>query len=360
MSDDYGKTTDITEDMAEALLPKLRKLVERYKPGDDLLQDAQDLLSEVATDFDESGIYSPIVDELDEVFSPSKTPYAVGPTFADLNHPDYRVLVDNMVVIGAEANTGKTSLMTALAADLLAHNPNMCALIYSLDDGGTMTKKRIVSQLVGDSLLKTHSVPRSRLSERDSDILRRLYVRDSIRLHDIEREAGKVKAATGCSAIYIGIDYLQIVPVSGDRTGKREGYNEAVKQLKELHKKLAPSGCILVVLSQLNRLGKDDRRDSMNRFRETSEVENQADAALLMFPMESETENDRRIEAKLVKNKKGMRGRWWKSELTEGHRFATFVSFVPDRKHKQKIDTEALERNAGKKAERLKKYEGAL
>lgn len=328
---DYGKTTDIKVDMAESLWPKLHRLAEGYKEGDDLIRQVQELVREIESDFDESGVYTPVFEELDEVFSPAKKPYATGETFKALNHPDYRILTDGLLVIGAEANTGKTTLMTALAVDLLANNANMCALVYSLDDGGTMTKRRVVSQIVGKSLFETHTVPRSELTAADEQVLKRIYVRDTIRVNDIEREALRIKKATGCQSIYIGIDYLQIIPLPGEKGGVREGLNEVVKRLKEIQKKLSTEGCLLVLLSQLNRPGNEENPYTMSRFRETSEIENQADIALLMFPKDSNPnkEDNRERKIMVVKNKKGSRGRWWKTSLVRGHRFSHWEQFDP-------------------------------
>lgn len=353
---DYGKDTDTKQVVAQELLEKLPGLLERYSKGSsgDLAQQVQDLVSDTRADFDDSGIFVPVSDELEAIFAPVRDPYPVSNTFSALNHPDYRVLTDSMVVVGAEANTGKTTFMTALALDMVEHNPEMCALIISLDDGGIMTKKRIVSQLLGEDLMWNHSVPASRLTTKHKEILQRIYVRDSIQLRDIEREARKVKALSKCSRIYIGIDYLQIIPVSVESSGKREGYNDAVKHLKETQKHLAPEGCILMLLSQLNRAGKDDRPDSMNRYRETSEVENQADVAMLMFQMNPDTEDDREVKVKIVKNKKGARGRWWKTKLVKGHRFDTFTQFTPETTKKNgkgpKVDVEKSAKKEAAKA----------
>lgn len=359
---DYGKTTDIKVDMAESLWPKLHRLAEGYKEGDDLVRQVQDLVRDIESDFDESGVYTPVLEELDEVFSPTNAPYATGETFEALNHPDYRILTDGLLVIGAEANTGKTTLMTALAVNLLTNNPNMCALVYSLDDGGTMTKKRVVSQIVGKSLFESHSVPRSDLTNYDEQVLKRIYVRDTIRLNDIEREALRIKKSTGCQSIYIGIDYLQIIPMPGNRGGVREGLNEVVKRLKEIQKRLATEGCLLVLLSQLNRVGKEENPYTMSRFRETSEIENQADVALLMDLMDSdpEKEDDRERKIVVVKNKKGARGRWWKTSLTRGHRFSHWEQFDPKGNKNREAEGGSGSSPDTKKKERMELYGGSL
>lgn len=325
---DYGKPTDPRSDVAEVLIKQVPKLIEQHKPGDDLAQNLLDLVNGTKADYDDSGAFIPVSDELAAVFSPIRPPYNVSAVFKDMNDSFFRILADGMIVLGGEASAGKTSFMTALAVDLLKHNPTMCALIYSLDDGGLMTKKRVVSQLVGKNVMWESSLSESYVKDQDRNVLQRMFVRDSIRLYDIGREAQKVKQLTGCKAIYIGIDYLQIVPVPGDRSGKREGYNEAVKVLKELQKGFAADGCILMLLSQLNRAKKDDPEyESMNRFRETSEVENQADVALLMAPVDQKDENSQERLIRVLKNKKGARGRLWKTEFLkdEGLRYSPLV-----------------------------------
>lgn len=325
---DYGKPTDPRADVTEVLITQVPKLIEQHKQGDDLAQNLLDLINGTKADYDDSGAFVPVSEELAAVFSPIRNPYSVSRVFSDMNDSFFRILADGMIVLGGEASAGKTSFMTALAVDLLNNNPSMCALIYSLDDGGLMTKKRIVSQLVGKNVMWESTLSESFISDHDKAVLGRVFVRDSIRLYDIGREAEKVKRLTGCKAVYIGIDYLQIVPVPGDRAGRREGYNDAVKVLKELQKGLAADGCILMLLSQLNRAKKDDPEyESMNRFRETSEVENQADVALLMTPVDAKDEDSQERLIIVLKNKKGARGRKWKTELLkdDGLRYSVLV-----------------------------------
>jgi replicative DNA helicase len=305
---------------------------------EDLAKQLHHAITESSSEWGEYSVFEPISERLDHIFAPTAPAYNPGPIFKDLNHIDLNLLLDNLIVLGAEANTGKTSFMTALALGLLENNLDMCALIYSLDDGGIMTDKRIVSQLVGESMLRAHGVPRSRLSGSQMEVLSRIITRDTIDLKTINLDITAVKRVTGKEKIYIGLDYLQIIPVSGDNGAKREGYNDALKTLKDLQKRLAPQGCILVLLSQLNRDYKQESQESksalMGRFRETSEVENQADVCLLMFPENDNPsgDDDRRIKLVVIKNKKGMRGFWWTSQLVEGHNFSCLKRFHPESK----------------------------
>lgn len=326
--DNYIARANIPLLMEEEFGNKIFKLVEEKGAT---IETVKNLIAEVETDFDASMVLEPISRQIEEVFTPANPPYCVSPTFQALNHPDYRVLSDGFIAVGAEANTGKTTLMTALAIDLLSNNPDMCALVYSLDDGGNMTKKRIVSQLLGRNMLQSHTVPSTEITKEHEMILERIYVKDTIRLQNIEAEAQRIKKDTGCPVIYIGIDYLQIIPVSESR-GSREGFNEVVKRLKEIQKRLATQGCILLLLSQLNRATSGDSPYSMSRYRETSEIENQADVGLLMFMMNSDPniEDDRERKVWIVKNKKGMRGRWWNTRLVRGHRFSEWKCYDPN------------------------------
>lgn len=321
----------------------LRNRVEAIMAGsqEDIAKQLHHAIIESSLEWGEYAVFEPVSERLDKIFAPTSPPYDPGPIFKDLNHIDLNLLSDNLIALGAEANTGKTSFMTALALGLLEHNQDMCALIYSLDDGGTMTDKRIVSQLVGESMLRAHGVPRSKLSGTQMEVLSRIITRDTIDLKTIELDIAAVKKATGNDKIFIGVDYLQIIPVSGDFGGKREGYNEALKFLKDLQKRMAPQGCILLLLSQLNRDYKQESQESksglMGRFRETSEVENQADVCLLMFPENDNPSgyDDRRIKLVVIKNKKGMRGFWWTSQLVEGHNLSCLKRFYPEFKKKK-------------------------
>ena len=325
----YSERPDIERLRNDEFKNKIQKLIEKDNLS---IQSATDIINEVKIDFDDSMILEPLSHQIDEIFTTLKAPYSVSSTFNSLNQTNYRVLTDGLIVGGGEANTGKTTFMTALALDLLTYNKNMCALIYSLDDGGMMTKRRILSQLIGESLLQEHITTPTSMTPTDKNVLERMYVRDSIRLQDIEMEAQRIKNHSGCSIIFIGIDYLQIIPTASNVGGTREGFNDVVKRLKEVQKRLAKDGCVLFLLSQLNRASKDDTNIySMSRFRETSEIENQADVALLMFPVNTDPdiEDNREVKIRIVKNKKGMRNKWWKTQLIKGHRFRNFEDFNP-------------------------------
>ena len=334
MREDYSVKVDTEIDRNLDLGNRVESIMAGNRQ--DLTRQLQNAITESSLEWGEYSVFEPINERLEHIFAPTDPPYNPGPIFNDLNHIDLNLLLDNFIVLGAEANTGKTSFMTALALGLLENNPDMCALIYSLDDGGIMTDKRIVSQLVGESMLRAHGVPRSRLSGSQMEALSRIITRDTIDLKTIELDIAAAKRTTGKEKIYIGLDYLQIIPVSGDNGTKREGYNDALKTLKDLQKRLAPQGCIFVLLSQLNRDYKKESHDSksglMGRFRETSEVENQADVCLLMFPENDDPSgyDDRRIKLVVIKNKKGMRGFWWTSQLVEGHNFSRLKRYYPE------------------------------
>jgi len=341
---DYAEYLTDGQDRALAV----RAVVEKYKDSKDdprMLRDLEDALKPRPV----CNVMTNAWDSLESTFYPIPS-YAAGTVFKAWENGDYRIVADGLIALGAEANTGKTSVMTALAIGLLENNPDMCAVIYALDDGAPMVTRRVVGQLLARDVQFAHQVPWADLGriQAAQSILGRLFVRDRLELATMEADIEDAKRATGCNRIYVGIDYLQIVPVPESAQGsKREGYNQALKKIKEIQQALAREGCIILLLSQLNRDKENEAH--MGRFRETSEIENQADVGLLM----QGDEEGRGLWIKIIKNKRGKRGRWWKSELLEGNTLKAWeVSDPPKKKGGNNggpvVDMEAIERNAKK------------
>lgn len=328
---DYGEKTDTKALMSEELKPRLQKALDHHTDGEDLLQTVRTLLHDTEQEYDDSEVLTPLSQRLEEVFSYDPPTYKAGKAYEPLNHADYRVLSDGVIVLGAEASGGKTTFMTDLARDLLEHNEHLCALIYSLDDPVITAEQRTVSQLLGRKLIKTHTVPASEITDRHRAVMDRIVVKGTANLYSIEKEAHRLKKQTNCTAVFIALDYLQIMYTSMKSVARREELNAIVKELKELQKRLATEGgCILLVLSQLNRISKDSEAEdieSMNRFRETSEVENQADVALMLSQVDKKDSGDLRRKLTVLKNKKGARGRTWTTEILvhEGFRYSPLV-----------------------------------
>jgi replicative DNA helicase len=248
-----------------------------------------------------------MIDELPSFIGYMVKPYELGNTFAPLNAADYSLIRDGLITIGAEANAGKSSILTALALDILRHNRRTAFLYYTLDDAAPLSAKRILSQVTGFNQFGG-TFDDSTLSPGDRDLLSRIVLKDKLNLAQLKRDARRVKTICGAESIIIGVDYLQIIPNNTDAI-QREFLNGVVKELKEAQKALDP-GCTMFLLSQLNR----DVKSGGFRYRETSEIENQSDVCFDLKGDESDRESPER-KITVVKNKLGRKGRTWSTSI---------------------------------------------
>jgi replicative DNA helicase len=233
-----------------------------------------------------------VFDELEKIKKFQIKTYAVSDTFQVFNRHDIQITRDALIVFGGERSSGKTSIVTHYAFDILTCNPDFSLIFFSLDDSEYISARRIISQGIRDNVIEgefnAHDI---------HNILKRIVITESdppsseIKIKDKKISisdqmisiAEQVKKTTGTSRVIFIIDYLQYVKPSGERSD----LNLIVKQFKMAQKKLAATGgCIMFLLSQLNR-----DRDSENRFRETSEIENVADVILTIRPSFIETQN---------------------------------------------------------------------
>lgn len=254
--------------------------------------------------FSENDIQT-VFDELEKIKKFQIKTYAVSDTFQVFNRHDIQITRDAIIVCGGERSSGKTNFVTHYAFDILAHNPDFCLINYSLDDSEFISARRIISQGIKQNALEGdfnaeeihHILKRIVITESDppsSEIKAKQNKKISIS-EQIINIADRVKKTTGTSRVIFIIDYLQYVKPSGERSD----LNLIVKQFKIAQKKLTTTGgCIMFLLSQLNR-----DRDSENRFRETSEIENVADVILTIRPSFIETENPSTGKKRYVINK---------------------------------------------------------
>jgi hypothetical protein len=321
---DYAKKTDIEKDKCIDLYARLEAILKRGVRSVDntLIGEIEKVLGDVKTDWATEHLLVKMIDDLDRIANYTIKPYAVGDTWAELNAADYSLIRDGLITIGAEANTGKSSILTALSLDIIRHNQNTALLFYSLDDSVYLSSKRILSQLTRENQFYAAFNPAT-LTTDEKKLLGRIVLRDRLNINTLEREAVKVKDLCGCTKIIIGIDYLQIIPNTGN-TIQREFLNVTVKDLKEIQKNLEADGCILFLLSQLNR----DTKALGYRYRETSEIENQSDVCL---DIEGDSKDKESLVRKIIvtKNKLGRKGRTLHTEIGADFNFIPLTTDPP-------------------------------
>ena len=213
----------------------------------------------------------------------------------------------DFVALGGYPSAGKTLLATQFAVSFARAGHRVG--FFSLETTPEKLTDRIMTQV---SQISLTSIKKNQLSQKDWN-----------RLGDIAQELSSLCIeqipASGMSATDIRayalsrrydiviIDYLQLI--RGD--SRRSRYEEVTGISLELHTMAQTTGITVIALAQLSRPEKTGPKTkptppSMASFRESGQIEQDVDVALLLYP-ENPNDNDGRRVLKIGKNKEGRR-----------------------------------------------------
>ena len=213
----------------------------------------------------------------------------------------------DFVAIGGYPSAGKTLLATQFALSFARAGHRVG--FFSLETTADKLTDRIMTQV---SQISLYRIKRNELSQKDWN-----------RLGDIAQELSGLCLeqipASGMSAADIRayslsrrydiviIDYLQLV--RGD--SRRGRYEEVTGISLALHTMAQTTGITVIALAQLSRPEKSGPKTkptppSMASFRESGQIEQDVDVAMLLYP-EDPNNNDSRRVLKIGKNKEGRR-----------------------------------------------------
>lgn len=215
----------------------------------------------------------------------------------------------DMVVLGGYPSAGKTALAVATAY----HQAKERRVgFYSLETNRHKLADRLIANLVGIDL---GDIKRGKIS--DEEWARMAAASDRIRAQHLELiEASGMSAqdirADALAHRYevVYIDYLQLVEPEtrkSNRTEQVSGISRSLQQFAHGSRRL------VVPLSQLarpERAGDDEMVEpTMSALRESGQIEQDADAVLLLYLEEPSTPDRSRRVLKVAKNKEGTRGK---------------------------------------------------
>lgn len=217
----------------------------------------------------------------------------------------------DLILLGGYASAGKTLLSILMA---LGQAKRYRVGYYTLETKPEKMADRIFAYLAGVPMdkIKTRDFGEgdwARIAQAASDYATRCPF-DIIRaagsnVDDIAADA----VARGYQIVYV--DYLQLIEAPGIRPGDRYATVTAVSRGLKLFAQ--STGTAVVALAQLSRpdkVGRDKRPvpPSMASFRESGQIEQDADLAFLLWSSEQENNQARRV-LKLAKNKEGRKFR---------------------------------------------------
>lgn len=220
----------------------------------------------------------------------------------------YAVLGD-MILLGGYSSSGKTLLSILMA---LAQAKRYKVGYYSLETQPGKMADRMFAHLAGISLDK---IKNRRFCDNDWDRLAEAAnAYASVCPFDIIQASGSTvddiatdAVAHGYQIIYL--DYLQLIEVPAIRAG--DSYARVSAVSRGLKMFAQSTNTAVVALAQLSRpesIGKGETKrlvpPSMQSFRDSGQIEQDADAAFLLWPEDPDDNQSTRV-LKLAKNKEG-------------------------------------------------------
>ncbi|WP_191435683.1 replicative DNA helicase [Flavonifractor sp. An112] len=227
---------------------------------------------------------------------------------------DEQLFVDlgDMVVLGGYPSAGKT----ALAVTFAYHQSEVKRVgFYSLETSRYKLADRLISNLAG---IEMAAIKRGALTEAEWAQAANSAPRIIKHQMDLIDASGMTAADIRADALanryqIVYVDYLQIV----EPETRKANRTEQVASISRAFQQMAhTNGILTVALSQLSRSEKtkDESKviePTMSDLRESGQIEQDADAILLLYLEDPSKPNESRRVLKLAKNKDGERGRMY-------------------------------------------------
>lgn len=198
----------------------------------------------------------------------------------------------NLFIIGGRPSAGKTALSLQMACEMARRGFRVC--YFSLETSPATLTTRIIANRLAVPLadVKAKTVPQAELDRLAELHKLPLYIRSAS-----GRGVGWVKAQV------VFIDYLQLLA-----DGKAKDRYQAITRISiALHELAQTTGILVVALAQLNR-NADRIVPSTADLKESGQLEQDADAVLLLVEKVVTNDDGESFQASLAKNKEGLTG----------------------------------------------------
>lgn len=235
------------------------------------------------------------------------------------------ISVGDFIILGGYPSAGKTALALQIASFM---GLNKKIGIFSLETNDRKIYNRLISQLTSTDFkkIKTHDLSENELI----NIAKQNKMLCKIQIEVVPASGMTVQdvISTTFERRYdiIFIDYLQLLVPSNIKSNR----TEQVSQIsRDLHTFAQNSLITVIALSQLTRPEKDNKiqkAPTMASLRESGQLEQDADAIMLLYLAEPDNPYSDRI-LKLVKNKDGELAYM---KLYFDGKYQTFLEYMPD------------------------------
>lgn len=213
-------------------------------------------------------------------------------------------------IVGARPSTGKTTFALNIAANQL-NEPDKKVMFFSLEMSSEMIFERLIS---AKNNIEYEKFSRNTLTEEEIEVVLKhseklkengnFIVLDDV--YNIEQICNLISENKPDLAV---VDFMQIISA----TGKFENVRNRIDYISSLFKRTAKStGCVIIVLSQLSRIGKD--APTMSDLKESGGLEQDGDYIALLhrpYVLNKSDDNIRPEDTELLldKNKFGRTGK---------------------------------------------------
>ena len=213
-------------------------------------------------------------------------------------------------IVGARPSTGKTTFALNIAANQL-NDDSKKVMFFSLEMSSEMIFERLIA---ARNQIEYEKFSRNSLTDNEIEVIKeqteklkndkRFFVIDDV--YNVEQMCNLISENKPDLAV---VDFMQIISASG----KFENVRNRIDYISSLFKRTAKStGCVIIVLSQLSRIGKD--APSMSDLKESGGLEQDGDYIALLHRPYVLNKNDESIrpedtELLLDKNKFGRTGK---------------------------------------------------
>ena len=242
------------------------------------------------------------------------------------------VEMGDMVVLGGYPSAGKTALAVAMAYH---QAKDRRVGFYSLETNQYKLADRLLANLAG---IEMPTIKRNQITEeqwqRVADRSDRIRARKLELIQASGMTAQDIRAdalARRYEVVYI--DYLQLIEPESRKVNRTEQVSAISRSLQKF---AHGTGRLVVALSQLSRQEKasEDKlvEPTMSDLRESGQIEQDADAILLLYLEEPARREESRRILKIAKNKEGTRGRIYLVFDGEFQRFRESALDEPVRK----------------------------
>ena len=261
---------------------------------------------------------------------------ARAPKFLDLGFPKLRQRLfcepGDFIVIAGEPSSGKTALAAQMAVTVAKSNR---VGFFTLETSSEKLTDRMVAQQAGIPLktIKTNTLAPDQWKT-VADAATRI---SKLPLDQIQASGMTVQDIQSYSIAHhyevIFIDYLQIITPQNQRLQR---YEQVTQISMGLHTLAQQAGITVIALAQLSRPDKSKKKKdppSMHDLRESGQIEQDADAVLLLYHRDPNDNTGPRI-LKIGKNKEGERADFelnFKGEtqtFTEGNNWSGTMSEI--------------------------------